>query len=94
MTLVSDQSTLTDDWLRVFVDVVVEFKFPIQLVSDQHVLKTIYFHGWKFQERILWIRAYIPIIAPNTSSQANLLCGVAAEAELLRPAMPVPDQNS
>ena len=33
------ESTLTEDWLRVFVEVVVEFQFPIQLFRDQHVLK-------------------------------------------------------
>ena len=37
------QSTLTDDWLMVFVVVVVEFKLPIQLLRDQHVLTPIYF---------------------------------------------------
>ena len=34
------------------------------------------------------------IIAPNTRSHATLLCGVPADAELLRPAMPVLVQNS
>ena len=34
------------------------------------------------------------IIAPNTRSHATLLCGVLADAELLRPAMPVLVQNS
>ena len=33
------ESTLTEDWLRVFVEVVVEFQFPIQLCRDQQVLK-------------------------------------------------------
>ena len=37
---------------------------------------------------------YIPIIAPNRGSQTNLLCAEEAEAELLRPAMFVLDQNS
>ena len=39
-------------------------------------------------------QTYIPIISPSTSSQATLRCGVDADAELLRPAMPVLDQNS
>ena len=37
---------------------------------------------------------YAPIIKAKTSSQATLLCGVAAEAELLRPAILVVLQNS
>ena len=73
----------------VCVVVVVEFRFPIQLLRDQHVLTPVY-----FTTRILQNETYIPIIAPKTSSQANFLWGVAAEAELLRPAMPVLDQNS
>ena len=32
------KGTLTEDWLRVFVEVVVEFQFSIQLFRDQHVL--------------------------------------------------------
>ena len=37
---------------------------------------------------------YIPIIKANTNSHDTLLCGVAADAELLRPEMLVPSQNS
>ena len=42
----------------------------------------------------LHLITYIMIIAPNTRSHATLLCGVPADAELLRPAMPVLVQNS
>ena len=72
----------------VCVVVVVEFRLPIQLLREKHVLE------WVFFNIIWWNGTYIPIIAPKTSSQANFLWGVAAEAELLRPAMPVLDQNS
>ena len=37
---------------------------------------------------------YAPIIKAKTNSQTNLLCGVAADAELLRPAILVVLQNS
>ena len=42
----------------------------------------------------LYLITYIMIIAPNIRSHATLLCGVPADAELLRPAMPVLVQNS
>ena len=52
----------------------------VQQITPQYFLK--------------YLITYIMIIAPNTRSHATLLCGVPADAELLRPAMPVLVQNS
>ena len=48
----------------------------------------------QIQERDDKKQTYIPTIKANTNSQATLRCGVDADAELLRPAMPVLAQNS